>query len=125
MCTGSVNSFTSTVLAGDSSATVTVTGIALDPMTSRGSVRSIRFELAETCTATSASANSVAQPVFAAVSASADLLELRVPLVNTTGLSGGQWSVCVDWVAASVVPSFVRVGNSSLYVTVGACGKRV
>lgn len=116
---GHVSTFTGTVLAFDASSVLTLSGVALDPMTQRGSVRSVRFELAGTCTAGATSANAVVQPLMSNVSASASLFELYVPLVNTSGLSGGQWSVCVDWVAASVVPTYVRVGDAGLYVTVG------
>lgn len=116
---GRVSTFTGTVLAFDASSVLTLSGVALDPATQRGSVRSVRFELAGTCTAEATSVNAVVQPLMSNVSASANLFELYVPLVNTSGLSGGQWSVCVDWVAASVVPTYVRVGDAGLYVTVG------
>lgn len=115
-----MDSFTRTVLAGDTTAVITLTGVALDPAASSGSVRSVVFEMAATCTADMASSsNTIVSVAAASMSANAQLTALSIPLSSTVGLSAGSWSVCVDWRASGVSSSYVRVGTTSASILAG------
>lgn len=116
---GGVSDFTPTVLVNDASQVVTISGVGLDPDSIVGSVRSVRFENALTCTASGSSNNTIVTPVFGQVSTNAAKTLLVVPLAGTSGLSGGLWSVCIDWTAFNNSDLYVRVGNASAVISVG------
>lgn len=118
---GSVSLFTPTVLASQADQIVTLTGIALDSLTGRGSVRGVRFERSASCSNGTSSSAPAVSPLMTAVSWNAEFSELVVPLVNTSGLSAGLWSVCVDWAGYLADPNYVRVGGNESYVQAGMC----
>lgn len=110
--------FTPTVLAGDGTASVVLTGAGLSAIPVTGSVRSVRFELSSLCSPGAATNNTVATPTMGSVSANASETALTVPLPGG-GLSAGLWSVCVDWTASAVSPLYTRVGYATQFVEVG------
>lgn len=107
--TGSVSSFTGAVFAGDTSVAITLTGVGLSAAPSTGSVSSIRFEAASTCTTTPATSNVVVTPSTLTVSGPPET-SLLIAALPPGGLpNAGSWSVCVAWSAQSPVPSYSRV----------------
>lgn len=117
MRSASVSSFTPTLLVGDASAAVQLTGVALDPTSS---VRAVRFEAATTCTAGSSSSNTVVVPNFALATANGALTVLTLPMSGTSGFAAGAYAVCVDYAwATAAVPSYQRVGGVGAFVLAG------
>lgn len=107
-----MSSFTTSVLESTASVIV-IAGVQLSSTTT---VRNVRFEQSATCTAAAISANNVVVP--SSSSSDVTFSTLSVTLA-ASGLSAGDWSVCVDWAASPVAPSFLRVGVASSFVRVG------
>ena len=105
---GSVFGFTTSLLVGVSSTPVTVIGLGLDASAS-GSIRSLRFELAPSCSLGASSTNPLIVPLMSNITTNANRTQLTVA-IPAGGFSGGFWSLCIDWTASPTVPTFMSVG---------------
>lgn len=120
--TGFVSGFSPvTVVAGSSNATVTISGVALDPSVS---VRAVRFEPGSGgCTfgRTGAAAGTV-DLVGGLSVVNGSQWTLVSGSVGGSGLSSGQYAVCVDLTSHnSTTGGFVQAGALSQRLLVGEC----
>lgn len=108
-----MHSFTPTVLEGDSTAFVYLLGVGLDTDAVVGTIRSLRFERAVTCSPTVNTTNPASMTDLSQALLASNFSSLSVPLSQFGGLSAGVWSLCIDWTASTSVDPYVQLQSSN------------
>ena len=102
-----------TVNVNDSSASIVVSGVGLQSVTS---VRDVRFEPSGNCTVSVVGAtNGTVSAVGGMSNNGGDLSRLAV-VVGGSGLAAGVYSVCVDFSGNDAGGQYQRVDSSGLFV---------